>query len=130
MNEIIPKDFVWATDPDEEPIGQEDVVTSTAQKAFGIKYLYPWQRLVIANILDAVSAQENLENLQKQLEKGLISKEELDSMIYDQDGANRGKQIVLLPTGAGKSMCFLVPAILLNGPTLILYPLLALMSDQ
>ena len=130
MNETFPKNFVWATDPEEEPINQHDIVTTTAQQAFGIKYLYPWQRLVIANILDAVSAQENLENLEKQFEEGLISKEELDSMIYDQDGANRGKQIVLLPTGAGKSMCFLVPAILLNGPTLILYPLLALMSDQ
>lgn len=41
-----------------------------------------------------------------------------------------GRQIVLLPTGAGKSLCFLTPALLLPGPTLVLYPLLALMSDQ
>ncbi|WP_438816372.1 DEAD/DEAH box helicase, partial [Treponema endosymbiont of Eucomonympha sp.] len=40
------------------------------------------------------------------------------------------RQIVLLPTGAGKSLCFLVPAALLDRPTLVVYPLLALMSDQ
>lgn len=85
----------------EDGLFDADPVTSAAQKAFGISYLYPWQRLVIANILD-----------------------ELD------DSEDCIKQIVLLPTGAGKSMCFLVPAILFKGPTLILYPLLALMSDQ
>ncbi|MCR5317957.1 MAG: RecQ family ATP-dependent DNA helicase [Treponema sp.] len=42
----------------------------------------------------------------------------------------RGRQIVLLPTGAGKSLCFLTPALLLKGPTLVIYPLLALMADQ
>ena len=36
----------------------------------------------------------------------------------------------MLPTGAGKSMCFLVPALVFEGATLILYPLLALMQDQ
>jgi len=38
----------------------------------------------------------------------------------------RGGQIVLLPTGAGKSLCFMIPAVLLPGATLIIYPLLAL----
>ncbi|MCR4790925.1 MAG: RecQ family ATP-dependent DNA helicase [Treponemataceae bacterium] len=108
----------------------KDPIQAAACNAFGIKYLYPWQRLVIANILDAVSARNKCRELESQLEKGLISKEEIEDMIYDQDGNERGKQIVLLPTGAGKSMCFLVPALLLSGPTLILYPLLALMADQ
>ena len=31
----------------------DDFVTQTAFKKFGIKYLYPWQRLVVANILEA-----------------------------------------------------------------------------
>ncbi len=40
------------------------------------------------------------------------------------------RQIVILPTGYGKSLCFLVPAVMLPGVTLIIYPLLALMKDQ
>jgi ATP-dependent DNA helicase RecQ len=39
-------------------------------------------------------------------------------------------QIVVLPTGAGKSLCFQLPSLLLPGPTLVLLPLLALLSDQ
>jgi ATP-dependent DNA helicase RecQ len=39
-------------------------------------------------------------------------------------------QIVVLPTGAGKSLCFQLPASLLAGPTLVLVPLLSLLSDQ
>jgi ATP-dependent DNA helicase RecQ len=39
-------------------------------------------------------------------------------------------QIVVLPTGAGKSLCFQLPSLLLPGPTLVLMPLLSLLSDQ
>ncbi len=39
-------------------------------------------------------------------------------------------QIVILPTGAGKSLCFSLPALILDCPTLIIFPLLALMADQ
>ena len=39
-------------------------------------------------------------------------------------------QIVVLPTGAGKSLCFQLPAAFLDGPTLVLMPLLSLLSDQ
>lgn len=118
----------------QNPVFQEDLeideVQQVALNSFGIKYLYPWQRIVIANILDAVKAQEKTELYKKQLESGELSKEDFNEIIFDQDGNQRGKQIVLLPTGAGKSLCFLVPSLLIDGPTLILYPLLALMSDQ
>src|SRR5208337_3208371 len=40
------------------------------------------------------------------------------------------RQIVVLPTGAGKSLCFQLPSLLLPGPTLVLMPLLSLLSDQ
>jgi ATP-dependent DNA helicase RecQ len=39
-------------------------------------------------------------------------------------------QIVVLPTGSGKSLCFQLPSLLLPGPTLVLMPLLSLLSDQ
>lgn len=38
--------------------------------------------------------------------------------------------LVVLPTGAGKSAIYQVPALLLDGPTLVVSPLIALQQDQ
>jgi ATP-dependent DNA helicase RecQ len=59
-----------------------------------VEYLYPIQRFVITNTLDALS------------------------------------QIVVMPTGSGKSLCFQAPAQLLPGVTVVVTPLLSLMMDQ
>lgn len=40
------------------------------------------------------------------------------------------RQAVILPTGAGKSLCFQLPASLLPHPTLVVYPLRSLTADQ
>lgn len=89
----------------------DDAVTLEAFKRFGIKYIFPWQRLVIENILDSYH---------------FINEKKTQDELIDCNG----NQIVLLPTGAGKSLCFQLPALLLPKPTLVIYPLLALMNDQ
>lgn len=79
----------------------EDPIAALARERFGLAYLYPYQRLVAANVLDPI-----------------------------EEEGGRMRQIVLLPTGFGKSLCFQLPSLLLPGPTVVVYPLLALMADQ
>lgn len=76
------------------------LISEVARKRFGIDMVKPFQMLVMERILE------------------------------QDDGAFVRHQLVILPTGTGKSLCFLVPAVLCKGLTIIVYPLLALMNDQ
>ncbi len=84
-----------------------DPVVQTAQEVFGIKYPYPWQRLIIAAVLDAFHPLANTDEDPEPL-----------------------REIAVLPTGAGKSLCWMLPAVMIPGLTIAVFPLLSLMADQ
>lgn len=83
---------------------EEDFCQQQAKKLLGVDYLYPWQRLVIDYHLRASG--------------------------YWQGSDYPRQALVVLPTGAGKSLCFTLPALLLAQPSLLIFPLRSLLFDQ
>jgi ATP-dependent DNA helicase RecQ len=86
---------------------ETDPIARLALERFSIPYLYPYQRLAIANALDGMEG--GCPEAGEEYPRG---------------------QIVILPTGYGKSLCFQLPALYAPGATIVVYPLIGLMADQ
>ena len=86
---------------------EDDEINAAAGRFFRIGYVYPYQRLVIHNVLCGC---------------GHFGEEAQQDVVR--------RQIVILPTGSGKSLCFMLPGALIERPVLMIFPLLSLMSDQ
>ncbi len=77
-----------------------DIDYSMLKERFGIGYLRPYQELMITYILRGA------------------------------EGETKGRILGILPTGGGKSLCFMYPIALLRRRAVLIYPLLSLMNDQ
>ena len=73
---------------------------SMLKERFGISYPRPYQELIISYIMEGA------------------------------EGKTRGHVLGVLPTGSGKSLCFMYPIAKLRRRAVLIYPLLSLMNDQ
>jgi len=91
---------------DEETSGEE-INPDDYLENFSLPGLYPYQRAIIDEICVACGCRP---------------------VNTGKDAPARG--LILLPTGAGKSICYMLPSLIIPGYSLIIYPLNALISDQ
>jgi ATP-dependent DNA helicase RecQ len=66
-------------------------------------------------ILKDIFGHENFRSFQEDVVDAILEKQDL---------------LTILPTGGGKSLCYQLPALLMDGVTVVISPLIALMQDQ
>lgn len=79
----------------------ETLIQERARTVFGIQTLRPFQQVIIQRILE-----------------------------QDTPDTDHAGMVGILPTGGGKSLCFMLPSLEVAALTVIVYPLLSLMNDQ
>ncbi len=78
-------------------------IIKIAESEFGITGLHDYQKNIILDICETCISDNNEKPCQS---------------------------LTILPTGAGKSLCYMLPCFLITGYTLVIYPLNALIADQ
>ena len=81
------------------------------------------EKLPLPQILTR-SSLEILENIFRHTEFRPFQEEIINHILKGQDA------LVVLPTGGGKSLCYQLPALMFDGVTVVVSPLISLMQDQ
>ena len=78
-------------------------------------------------IKENITIQDPIEVLQKIYGYSAFRGNQLDIINHILEGNNA---FVLMPTGGGKSICYQIPSICIEGVGIVISPLIALMQDQ